>query len=67
LEAISRWHAFAYLCTSLGCTPNMGNKDSCDVNIELEGECSRHTSDIDVITYLQVGKVSIGLTPKECD
>jgi hypothetical protein len=45
----------------------MGNKDSCDVNIELEGECSRHTSYIDVITYLQVGKVSIGLTPKECD
>jgi hypothetical protein len=44
----------------------MGNEESCDVAIEQKGN-----SDLDIheyafgIAYLQVGKVSVELTPKE--
>jgi len=42
LEARPRWHTLTYLCTMLKCYKNvfqidLGNQDSCDVNIELEG------------------------------
>jgi hypothetical protein len=43
LEVVLSWHVFAYLCTLLGCFGNaphnnMGNKDSCYVNIKPKGD-----------------------------
>jgi hypothetical protein len=44
----------------------MGDGDSHDVNIELDGDGALNTyDDAHVITYMQVGEVLGGLTSKE--
>jgi len=73
LEVVPEWHAFAYLCTLLGCSWDVSqistdDEDPHDVVME-----SKHNGALDiyddafVIAYLQVRKVPIGLTPKEKD
>jgi hypothetical protein len=45
----------------------MGDGDSHDVDIELDGDGALNTyDDAHVITYMQVGEVLGGLTSKEC-
>jgi len=73
LEGVLRWNASTYLCTLLGCHGdlfhvNMGNMDSHDANIVLEGNGALDIhEDAHVITYLQACKILVELTPKECD
>jgi hypothetical protein len=73
LEIILGWHAFAYLCTLLGCSKDVpqtsvDDGDSHDVNMELKGNGVRNIcDDAPIITYLQASEILIGLTPKEWD
>jgi hypothetical protein len=59
LEAIPRWHAFAYFYTLLGCYGdvlqiNVNNGDPHDVDMELEGNGAMDIYDNAlVIAYLQ--------------
>ncbi len=70
---ILKWHAFAYFCTLLGCfgdvpQTNVDDKDSHDVDMELEGNGVQDIyENVFVIAYLQVGEILIRLTPKERD
>ncbi len=63
LEAIPRWHAFAYLCTLLGYYKiipqnNMKNGNLRCTNIELKCDNALDIyQNIDVIMYLQVGEI----------
>ncbi len=73
LEVMLGWHAFAYLCTLLGCfgdvpKGNMGGGNSQSNDDEPEGN---NALDIHlyllVMAYLQAIEVPIGLTSKEHD
>jgi hypothetical protein len=47
---------------------NMGNKDSHDLDIELESDGVLDIyEDVPIIAYLQTCEILVGLTPKECD
>jgi hypothetical protein len=58
LEVVPRWHAFAYLCTLLGCygdvpQTNVDDGDPHDVDMELEGNGALDIyDDALVIAYL---------------
>jgi len=73
LEVVLEWHAFAYLCTLLGCSWDvfqirMDDEDPHDV--DLKSKCNGVQDIYDdafIIAYLQAKKVPIGLTPKEKD
>ncbi len=59
------WHAFAYLCTMLGCfgdepqiEMNMEHYHSMDIEPKGDGALNIH-DDTHVIKYLQVGEVLI--------
>ncbi len=73
LEALPRWHAYAYLCTLLGCSKDVletsvDDGDHHDVDMELEGDGALDIyDDAHVIAYLQASEVLIGLTLKEKD
>jgi hypothetical protein len=64
------WHTYVPL---LGCFGdvhqiNMSNEDSHDVNIEQKGDGALNIHEVaHVITYLQIGEIFIGLTPKAHD
>jgi hypothetical protein len=65
LEMVLTWHVLAYLCTMLRCfwdVPqiNMGNKDSCDTNIELKGDGALDIhEDALVISYFQASEILV--------
>ncbi len=65
LEAITRWHAFAYLCSLLGCygdvfQTSMDDGDPHDVDMELEGNDALNIYDDALVTaYLQTNEVPI--------
>ncbi len=70
LEVVPTWYTLAYLCTMLGCSwdvpqINIGNKDSCDTNIELKGDGALdiHENTL-VISYLQASEILDKLTFK---
>ncbi len=73
LEAMLRWHAFAYLCTLLGCyrdvpQGNMGGGNSQSNDDEPKGNNALNVHlYLLVIAYLQACAVSVGLTSKEWD
>ncbi len=73
LEVILRWHAFAYLCSLLGCygdvlQTSMGDGDPHDVDMESEDNGALDIyDDAPIITYLQASEVPIWLTTKERD
>jgi len=47
---------------------NMGNKDSHDLDIELESDGVFDIYEyVLIIAYLQICEILVGLTPKECD
>jgi hypothetical protein len=58
LEAIPRWHAFAYFCTLLGCSRDLLHigvdvAESHDANMELEGNGILNIyEDASISTYL---------------
>jgi hypothetical protein len=71
LEAMPRWHAFAYMCILLGCSGDVphgntssGNFHNDDDELEGNGALDIHLN-LRVIAYLHVGEVPMGLTPKE--
>jgi hypothetical protein len=73
LEAIPRWHAFAYVCTLLGYSGDVpqgnmgsGNSHNDDDKGEGNGTLNIHL-DLHVMANLQVGEVSMGLTSNEQD
>jgi hypothetical protein len=45
----------------------MGNGGAHDVDVELKDDGAIIYEDALVITYLQIGKVLVRFTPKECD
>ncbi len=71
MEAILGWHTSTYLSILLGRSKdvfhsNMGNEDSHDLEIELEGDGVLDIyENALVIAYLQASEILIGLTPKE--
>jgi len=73
LEVLVGWHVFAYLCTLLGYSTDvfqtsMDDGDPHDVDMESKGSGALYIYDDALVnTYLQVGEVPIGLTPKEKD
>jgi hypothetical protein len=73
LEAVPRWHAFAYFYILLGCFGdilqiNMDDGDLHDVDMELEGNGALDIyDDMPIIAYLQTGEVPIILTPNKKD
>ncbi len=71
MEVVPRWHTLAYTCILLGFfgnepLSNMGNGDSCDLEIESKGDgCVFNIyENAHVIVYLQIGEVLVGLTSK---
>ncbi len=73
MEAILGWHTSTYLSILLGRSKdvfhsNMGNEDSHDLEIELEGDGVLDIyENALVIAYLQASEIFIELTPKEHD
>jgi hypothetical protein len=71
LEAVLRWYASTYFCTLLGCFgdvlhSSMDDGDPHDVDMESRGNDALDIyHDAFVIAYLQVGEISIRLSPKE--
>ncbi len=68
LEALPRWHAYAYLCTLLGCfrdvfETNVDDEDHHDVDMESKGNGALDIyDDAPIIVYLQANEVPVGLT-----
>ncbi len=58
LETLSRWHAYAYLCTLLGCFKDVleisvDDGDQHDMDIELKGNGALYIyDDAPIIAYL---------------
>ncbi len=73
MDVILGWHTSTYLSILLGRSKdvfhnNMGNKDSHDLEIELEGDGVLDIyENALVIAYLQASGIFIELTPKEHD
>ncbi len=73
LEVVLGWHAFAYLCTLLGCCGDVcednmgsGNSHNDDDKPKGNGALDIHL-DLLVMAYLHACEVLVGLTPKEWD
>jgi hypothetical protein len=71
LEAMPRWHAFAYMCILLGCFRDVphgntdnGNSHTDDDEPEGNGALDIHLNLL-VIACIHVGEIPMGLTPKE--
>jgi hypothetical protein len=64
-----RWHASTYLCTLLGCYGDVPQGNTGGGNpkvIMMKGSTTMEIHlDLPIMAYLQVGEVSMGLTPKE--